>query len=169
MNSSLIASLACFLLTAPALAAPAPAPSPPAPSSPAPPPSERALVHLDLEVATSEPGLPPSTTTFALNLEENRTSNIMIGDNVPLAGSGGAAGAPMRQNVGLRVGADFRMRGTDLVLDVDAELSAPASGGGIHTIKASDSSLVTPGKKAYLLAIVHGSARTVISATATRL
>jgi hypothetical protein len=150
-----------LVLTAPALAAP----------SPSTPPStgERAVYRFDFELVTTEPGKPAATTAFSLNLDEGHVSEAMIGDNVPLAGSGGVSGGAMRQNVGIRIGAHFEPRGGDLLVEVDSELSAMAAGSVMHKLTTKGFALASPGKKALVAVIDHDHVRTQLSLTPTRL
>jgi len=76
----------------------------------------------------------------------------------------------MRQNVGVRLIADFQMRGSDLLFTVDTEMSALSSGSGLHKITAKGVALAPVGKKTFVIAIVHDkTARTLLSVTPTKL
>ena len=154
------ALLACLVTTS-AFAAP--------PSGSPPTPSERAVVRFDFELATTESGKPTTLTQFTMTLDENRSGEAMLGDNIPLAGSGGATGAPMRQNVGVRLVAKFETRGSDLLLDVDNEVSSLSGPSTFHKTSTHNVALATPGKKTLVVAIDRDHTRTQLSVTPTRL
>ena len=151
--------LACLVATS-ALAAP---------SAPPATPSERAVVRFDFELATTDAGKPTSLTLFTMTLDENHLGEAMLGDNVPLAGSGGATGAPMRQNVGVKLTARFESRGSDLLLDVDNEISSLSGPSVFHKTATHNVALAAPGKKTLVVAIEHDHVRTQLSVTPTRL
>jgi hypothetical protein len=131
-------------------------------------PAEPSVHHVEVEVATNEPGLPAATTQFAFNLEEGKPSEVSIGENVPLPGQGSGVSA-IRQHVGMRLSMYYDLRGTDLLIHVDSQLSALSGTSGVHEIAAKDVALAPPGKKTVVLAISHDRSHTSISVTPTRL
>ncbi len=143
-----------------------------APSTPvaSPPPSTPTTVYrLEFELTTTEPGKPPTTTQFALNVVEHRTAELTIGDNVPLRGSTTTSGSPMFQHVGTRVSASFEQRGAELLLDVNTELSAFSGPGAVHKVEAKDVALAPIGQKTVIASIDHDRVHTQLVVTPTRL
>jgi hypothetical protein len=152
--------LAAMLLTTPALAA---TPTPPGALS------SHDVYRLDFELTTTQPGKPATTIAFSLNLEEHRRGEVSVGENVPLAGSGGAAGAPQRQNVGTHVMAEFELVGADLLLEVDTELSELIDPARMTRISAKDVALASPGHKTMVASIDHDKTRTLLTVTPVKL
>ncbi len=156
---------ATLLAAMPALAAPS-TPSTPSAMSPLAPAT---VYRLEFELTTTEPGKPPSTTQFALNVVEHRTAELTIGDNVPLRGSTTATSSPMFQHVGTRVAASFEARGADLLLDVTTEVSGFAGPGVVHKVEAKDVALAVIGQKTVVASIDHDRAHTQLVVTPSRL
>lgn len=124
------------------------------------------LYRLDFELTTTQAGKPAYTTAlFSLNVDEHRTAEAKIGDNVAIAG----ASNPARQNVGTHVKASFEMYGTDLLLDVETELTSLATPPTIHRIETRDVALAAPGKKTVIASIDHDGLHTQLSVTPTKL
>ena len=124
-----------------------------------------ALYRLDFELTTTQVGKPAATTAlFSINLDEHRQAEAMIGENVPLGGASAA-----RQNVGIRVKASFEMYGSDLLLDIDTELTSLVASPTIHKIEARDVALATPGKKAVVASIDRDGVHTQLVVTPTKL
>ena len=156
----------CLLATT-ALAGPsAPTASPPTTSPPATPAT---VYRLDFELTTTEPGKPPSTTQFALNVIEHRPAELAIGDNAPLRGSSTPTGSPMFQRVGTRVNASYEARGADLLLDIETELSAFAGPGVVHSVRTKDVALAAIGQKTVVASIDHDRVHTQLVVTPNRL
>lgn len=126
MNRSISALVLLVLSTAPALA------DAPAPDHP--------VYRLDFELTTSEPGKPATTTTFSLNLAEDRHGEAVVAD--------------------YRVDTSFTTHGGALLMDIDTSL---------HKIATKGAALALPGKKAFVAAIDHDKAHTELSVTPTRL
>ena len=161
MKLLLTSFLASALLAGPALAQP----SVPRPA----PPSGDAVYRLDFELSTSEPGKPATTTRFSLNLREHDPGEAMIGDNLALPGSGGPNGAPVRQNVGVKVHALCEQRGAALLVDVDTQLSSMVAPATMHEIVTRDVALAAFGKKTLVSSVDHDGARTQLFVTPARL
>ena len=83
---------------------------------------DKPVYRLDFELTTTEPGKAPTTTTFSLNLAEDRHGEATLGDNIALP----SGTATTRQNIGMRVDATFVTRGPALLLDVETELTERA-------------------------------------------
>jgi hypothetical protein len=122
-----------------------------------------ALYRLDFELTTMQGG-KATTALFSLNLDEHRQAEAVIGDNVPVGGASAA-----RQNVGMKVKTSFEMYGTDLLLDVDTELTSVAAAPTVHKIEARDVALATPGKKAVVASIDRDGVHTQLVVTPTKL
>ncbi len=167
--TALVTSL---LLAAPALAAastPSTPSAPPASSAAPAAAAPLAIYRLDFELTTTEPGKPPTTIAFSLNVDAHHVAEATLGDNVPLAGSGGATGAPMRQNVGMKVNASFEPRGAALLLDVTTDLSTMSGPSSVHRMSTRDVALATVGQKTLVASIDHDHAHTQLSVTPSKL
>jgi hypothetical protein len=147
MTRTIPALLLLALTTAPALA------------------DDKPVYRLDFELTTTEPGKAPTTTTFSLNLAEERHGEATLGDNIALP----SGTATTRQNIGMRVDATFVTRGPALLLDVETELTERAGPSTLHRMETKGAALATPGKKAFVAAIDHDKAHTELSVTPTRL
>jgi len=151
--------------------------------APARPPSEpRATFRLDFTLTITDPGKPPSTSEYTLNLEEHGTGEIRLGKNVPLSTpapppSGAPPGAPSvgvaRQDVGFLLRGNFAMSGESLLLHSDFEMSSAdeAAVRTIHKVSLRGDALVTPGKPALVSSSEDPSShrRHQLTVTATRL
>ena len=126
---------------------------------------DKPVYRLDFELTTTEPGKAPVSTSFSLNLAEDRHGEANIGDNIALPSGTSTA----RQNVGLKVDAQFVTRGSAILLDVDTELTERAGATSLHRMATKGAALATPGKKAMIVAIDHDKAHTELSVVPTRL
>jgi len=126
---------------------------------------DKPVYRLDFELTTTEPGKAPTTTTFSLNLTEERHGEATLGDNIALP----SGTTTTRQNIGMRVDATFVTRGPALLLDVETELTERAGPSTLHRLATKGAALATPGKKAFVAAIDHDKAHTELSVTPTRL
>lgn len=142
-------SLLLLALTAPALAAVGP---------------DRAVYRLDFELTTNEAG-KITKTMFSMTLPEERTGEAIIGDNVPFPTGTTTA----RQNVGLHVNASFSAHGSEILLDIDTELTERSSASAYHRIATKGTALATPGKSAVVMSIDHDKVHTELTVTPTRL
>ena len=143
-------SIILLALTAPALASVGP---------------DRAVYRLDFELDTTEAGKPVTKTLFSLTLPEERAGEAIIGDNIPLPTGATTA----RQNVGLHVNASFSVRGAELLLDVETELTERSTSSAYHRIATKGTALATPGKSAVVMSIDHDKVHTELTVTPTRL
>ncbi len=75
----------------------------------------------------------------------------------------------MFQRVGTRVNARFEARGTDLLLDIETELSAFAGPGVVHKLSAKDVALAAIGQKTVVATIDHDHVHTLLVVTPNRL
>ena len=142
--------LILLALTAPALASVGP---------------DKAVYRLDFELDTTEGGKPVSKTLFSLTLPEERTGEAIIGDNIAVS-TGSAA---ERRNVGLQVKSSFTMHGSDLLIDVESELTERAGASTIHKLATKGMALTAPGKSAVVMSIDHDKVHTELTVTPTRL
>lgn len=126
---------------------------------------DKPIYRLDFQLTTTEPGKAPTTTTFSLNLAEERHGEATIGENIALP----SGSSTTRQNIGMRVDATFVTRGPAILIDVETELTERAGATTLHRIATKDAALATPGKKAFVAAIDHDKAHTELSVTPTRL
>jgi hypothetical protein len=144
-----------------ACAAPPRPPAPPPPPKRAAPSPEHAVYRFDFTLAT-EGGQQP--TAFTLNLEEMNRGEVRLGKNVALAPGGGA-----RQDVGLRIDAEFRTIGESVLLDVGTEMSRIDPSAVIQKTTMKSKALVAPNKPVVVSSIDNESGRLHLTVTATKL
>jgi hypothetical protein len=128
--------------------------------------AERPVYRFDF-VLTSGDATPPATTSFTLNLAEFDKGEVMVGRNVPLTTA--APGVPMaRQDVGLKIAAQFRMRGDDVLLDVSTEMSTsePPS---IRKTTMRGAALAAPGRSVLVSSLDDDNRRFQLTVTPTKL
>jgi len=133
-------------------------------------PDARRVYRFDFVVAESVGGKAASSTTYTINLREQRTGEIRRGTNVALAGP--TPGATMRADIGLVLRATYSLAGEDLLVESDVEISAPGpSAQTFHKMAAKGDALIAPGKPALVASIEDPVAhvRYQVTATATRL
>ena len=140
-------SLILLALTTPALASPDPA-----------------VYRLDFELTTTAAG-KITKTMFSLTLPEGRHGEAMIGDNIALPTGISTA----RENIGLRVDANYAQRGADILLDVETELKTRDGSSTLHRLATKSAALAAPGKSAVIVSIDHDKVRTELTVTPTRL
>jgi hypothetical protein len=157
----------------PTTAQPPPTSAPPTP----PPPShgEHAshVYRLDF-VLTGDPSSGSPSTSFTLNLMEHEKGSVHVGKNVPLSPppTTGIATTPAvgaRQDVGLKVAAQYRIVGDDLLLEVSTEMSSWDPPSTIRKISANGNALATPGKQAIVMSLDEDKKHYQLAVTATKL
>lgn len=173
-------TLACAQAGPPPLAPSAPAPPPPplpaaAAPSPAPvavtsaqPPARNPsrdqprVFRFDFTLTGKDGASAAQPTTFSIVVEELSSGEIMLGKNVALTPASPPPGAPgpslgvARQDVGLKVKADYRMVGEkadELLLNVMMEMSSLDPPGTVRKTVARGNALATPGKSALVLVL----------------
>lgn len=127
-------------------------------------PADRAVYRLDFELTTTEAG-KTTKTMFSLTLPEERQGEAIIGDNITVS-TGSAA---ERRNVGLQVKSSFSLHGSDLLVDVDSELTERTGASSFHRLATKGTALTTPGKSAVVMSIDHDKVHTELTVTPTRL
>jgi hypothetical protein len=142
-------SLLLLALTTPALASVGP---------------DKAVYRLDFELTTTDGG-KITKTMFSLTLPEERQGEAIIGDNIAVS----TGTASERRNVGMQVKSSFSLQGTNLLLDVETELTERAGASTIHKIATRDAALAAPGKKVVVMSIDRDKAHTELTVTPTRL
>ena len=142
-------SILLLALTAPALASVGP---------------DKAVYRLDFELTTTDAG-KITKTMFSLTLPEERQGEAIIGDNIAVS-TGSAA---ERRNIGMQVKSSFSLQGSNLLLDVETELTERTGASTIHKIAMRDAALAAPGKKVIVMSIDRDKAHTELTVTPTRL
>lgn len=138
-------------------------------------PEDRHVYRFDFTLTASEPtGAAPATTSFSVSLVEHERGEMIVGSNVPLVAapvqpalvaSPGVA-AP-RQDVGIKVSAQYALLGDDVLLDVNSEMSAfeaPA----VRKAVARGAVLATPGKPAVVSVIGDDRRKYQLTVVATK-
>jgi hypothetical protein len=145
-------------------------------ASPHPPPHDRAVYRFDFGLTTNDgTGAPPTTSSFTLNLQEHDKGEVHVGKNValssapPAAASGttGGAGGP-RQDVGLKVAAEFHIVGDEPLLATSLEMSAFDPPSTIRKVVARGDALAVSGKPVLVTSLEEDHKRYQLTVTATK-
>jgi hypothetical protein len=144
--------------------------APPPPASPSS--AVRHVYRLDFVLTASDGTGAPKTTSFTLNLLEADRGEVRLGKNIPIAmGAPVGAGAPAmgvaRQDVGLRVDAQYRTLGDDVLLEVSTELSA-SEPPEIRKVTMRGVALAAPGRSTVVTTVEDDRKRYELSVTPTR-
>jgi hypothetical protein len=134
--------------------------------SSASPQPERSMMRFDFVLTSTEPGKPPTSSTYTLNLEEGVSGEIRVGENVPLqsppshapgtAGSASLSMGAVRMDVGTKLKASFTPSQSGFVLHSDFENSAvdpnpmPNQAVPIRKISLRGDALVSLGKSSLI-------------------
>jgi hypothetical protein len=165
VNAIVIAVVVLALAGPLAACAPKPATKPPvAAITPNRPEAPRSVYRLDFVLATTDAS-GTTNSAFTMNLEEQQHGSVMVRRNVPIGPPGSSSA---RQDVGIRVGANFRSVGEDILVQVESEtsMSEPPT-----VRKASTHSVVLAMvNRSSLISVVDDDHRRVqLSVTPTRL
>ena len=117
-------------------------PKPPARSQ-----AERHVYRLDYVLEDGAKGPSSNGGSYTINLEEEHAGEVHVGANVPLGAKGGQEAKP-RQDVGMKIRANYAVLGEELLLQSSLELSSADDGGAIHKMTAQGDAVVAPGKRA---------------------
>lgn len=136
--------------------------------------ADRHVYRFDFVLAASEGGAAPTSTAFSLNLQEADRGEMVVGKNVPLSpspplGSPGPSIAAVRQDVGMKVGAQFHMSGDDVVLDVALEMSTFDPPSTIRKMVAKGNALATVGTPAVVTTLEADNKHYQLTVTPTKL
>ena len=143
-------------------------------AAPRTPGHERLVYRFDFSLTSNDAtGAAPTTSSFTLNLQEGDKGEVHVGKNVSLSGgSSPTSGAPStggpRQDVGLKVAAQFRAVGDEPLLDVSLEMSAFEPPSTIRKIVAKSDTLAFAGKPALVTSLEEDHKRYQLTVTATR-
>lgn len=163
-------------------------PPPPPPSAPPPPhhggPGPRADEHVykfDFVLTPKDPKDASLTPTmFSVSIGEHQTGEVMVGKNVPLvvgppppATDKNAPVHPLgvpRQDVGLKVRAhpESIEQTSDILIDVDLELSSMEGSGSIRKITSHGVVVATPGKSAQVMSLDDDKRHYDLAVTTTK-
>jgi hypothetical protein len=109
---------------------------------------------------------------FSLNLEEGRPGEVSMGKNIPLISTSTPAPGVVapRQDVGMKVRAEFTPVGDDVVLHVNLELSASDSGQPttFRKITASSDVLAPTGKSTVVSSVDEDKKHLQLTVTPSR-
>jgi hypothetical protein len=114
-------------------------------------------------------------TAFTLTLEEGEKGELRIGKNVPLAAPPSALAktpaclASVRQDVGLKVSAQFRVSGELLLLDVTTDVSRMDAPSAITKVTAKGKALVAPNTSGVVATIDDDQTHYQLTVTPTKL
>jgi hypothetical protein len=135
----------------------------------APPPPKLAregrVYRLDFTLAATEPGKPPTSSAYSMNVEERSHGELRVGSNTAVA-----PGGP-RQDVGLVLRAGARASGDALLLETTTELSQSEEQGAVRKLAMRGDVLVAPGATAPVASLEDPTThrRWALTVTATRL
>lgn len=140
---------------------------------------ERHVYRLDFVLTSSDGTSPATSTAFTLNLQEYDKGEMMVGKNVPLtlpsvgpsggAATSGASQATPRQDVGLKVAAQWRASGEDLLLEVSTEMSAFEAPSSIRKVVAKGGALASAGKSSVITTMESDNKKYQLTVTPTKL
>jgi hypothetical protein len=143
-------------------------------ASPHPPPQDRAVYRFDFGLTTNDgTGAPPTTSSFTLNLQEHDKGEVHVGKNVALAsaapapGATGGASGP-RQDVGLKVAAQFHIVGGEPLLDTSLEMSTFDPPSTIRKVVAKSDAFALAGKPVLVTSLEEDHKRYQLTVTATK-
>lgn len=143
-------------------------------AAPHAPPTDRAVYRFDFGLTTNDGTGAPTTSSFTLNLQEYDKGEVHVGKNValssaspPAPGPNGGAGGP-RQDVGLKVAAQFRVVGGEPLLDTSLEMSAFDPPSTIRKVVAKSDAVATAGKPVLVTSLEEDHKRYQLTVTATR-
>lgn len=144
-------------------------------AAPHPHAHDRPVYRFDFGLSTSDgTGAAPTTSSFTLSMQEGDKGEVHVGKNVALSAPsvGGAAASSTasgpRQDVGLKVAAQFRVVGDDPLLDVSLEMSSFDPPSTIRKVVAKSDVLASAGKPAIVTSLEDDHKRYQLTVTATR-
>jgi hypothetical protein len=147
-------------------------------AAPRPSAHDRSVYRFDFGLTASDgTGAAPTTSSFTLTMQEGDKGEVHVGKNVSLsppstATSGAAApgvgsnGA--RQDVGLKVAAQFRAVGDEPLLDVSLEMSTFDPPSTIRKVVAKSDALAFAGKPVLVTSLEEDHKRYQLTVTATK-
>lgn len=134
---------------------------------------ERRVYRFDFGLSTTDgSGGPPVTSSFSVTLSEGDKGEVHVGKNVALStaspGNSPAPPAP-RQDVGLKVAAQFRMMGgEDPLVDTSLEMSAFEPPTSIRKVVAKSDAVAPAGKPVIVTMLDDDHKRYQLTVTSTR-
>jgi len=144
-------------------------------AAPRPAAHERMVYRFDFGLTATDgtgAGTAPTTSTFTLNLQEGDKGEVHVGKNVALSSGTATTGGPSsggpRQDVGLKVAAQFRAVGDEPLLDVSLEMSAFEPPSTIRKVVAKSDTLAFAGKPVLVTSLEEDHKRYQLTVTATR-
>ncbi len=140
---------------------------------------DRPVYRFDFGLSTSDgTGAAPTTSSFTLSMMEGDKGEVHVGKNVALSSPSVAtspgSGAPMstgggpRQDVGLKVAAQFRAVGDEPLVDVSLEMSSFDPPSTIRKVVAKSDVLAVAGKPVLVTSLEEDHKRYQLTVTATR-
>lgn len=130
---------------------------------------DRNVYRLDFVLDTADGAGTTSTTAFTLNLPESSNGEMMVGKNVALVVATPGSLASPRQDVGLKVKANVRPLGDNLLVEVSTEMSGFEPPSTVRKMVSKGSALAAAGKPALVSTLADDQHRYKLSVTATRL
>jgi hypothetical protein len=124
------------------------------------PQNDRHVYRFDFVLTSNDGAAPASSTAFSLNLQEFDKGELLIGKNVAL---------PQRQDVGVRMVAEFRMTGDDPLLAVSTELSAFEPPSSVRKVAVKGSALAPTGKSTLVTTLTSDDKQYRLTVTPTML
>jgi hypothetical protein len=139
---------------------------------------DRSVYRFDFVLGTSDgSGAAPTTSSFTLSMQEGDKGEVHVGKNVALSQPSVApSGAPApsvgstsaRQDVGLKVAAQFRTVGEEPLLDVSLEMSTFDPPSTIRKVVAKSDALAFSGKPVVVTSLEEDHKRYQLTVTATK-
>ena len=136
---------------------------------------ERHVYRFDFGLSTSDvAGGATTASSFTLSMQEGDKGEVHVGKNVALATPSAPGSTPptstsgARQDVGLKVGAQFRVVGDEPLLDVSLEMSSFDPPSTIRKVVAKSDVLAFAGKPVLVTSLEEDHKRYQLTVTATR-
>ena len=136
---------------------------------------DRHIYRFDFVVTTIDgSGAAPVPSSFTMTLQEHDKGEMHVGKNVSLAPPPSPSGAPSsgsspRQDVGLKVVANFHMAGEEPLMDVGLEMSSFDPPTSIRKVVSKSEALVAVGKPVLVTSLDDDHKRHQLTVTATRI
>ena len=133
------------------------------------------VYRLDFVVASGDGREAPRKRAFTMNLVEGQHGDLAVGKNVPLSVTSAPAGnGSARTDVGLRLGAECRAEGDDVLIKVrmeESDVMGPpgAVDSSIDKLVGSGDCLAKLGQSTLALHMDSGQKQLEVSVTPTRL
>ncbi|HEY8080301.1 MAG TPA: hypothetical protein VIF62_39495 [Labilithrix sp.] len=128
------------------------------------------VYRFDFSLTAKEGATAQPPASFTIILLEGNHGEVLVGKNVPLQVSSTLPNMTSpRQDVGIKVKAQYRTLGDDVLLEVSTEMSAQEGGGAIRKVTAQGNALASAGKPSLVVALDDDKKHYELTVTPTKL